>query len=100
MIVYKNQYKDAQNHVFPRIDIQVMNRYLKDLAKIARIDKNLTTHVARHTFGTILGASEKISAFMICDLMGHSDIGMSQRYINLSKRELQKAMESVWNKTP
>lgn len=36
---------------------------------------------------------------MICDLMGHSDIGMSQRYINLSKRELQKAMESVWSKT-
>ena len=88
LIVYKNQYKDTQNHVFPRIDIQVMNRYL-----------NLTTHVARHTFGTILGASEKISAFMICDLMGHSDIGMSQRYINLSKRELQKAMESVWSKT-
>ena len=99
LIVYKNQYKDTQNHVFPRIDIQVMNRYLKDLAKIAGIDKNLTTHVARHTFGTILGASEKISAFMICDLMGHSDIGMSQRYINLSKRELQKAMESVWSKT-
>ena len=99
LITYRNQYKDAQNHVFPRIDIQVMNRYLKDLAKIAGIDKNLTTHVARHTFGTILGASEKISAFMICDLMGHSDIGMSQRYINLSKRELQKAMESVWSKT-
>lgn len=98
LIVYKNQYKDAQNHVFPRIDIQVMNRYLKELAKLAGIDKNLTSHVARHTFGTILGASGKISAYMICDLMGHSDIGMSQRYINLSKNELQKAMEAVWNK--
>ena len=48
LITYRNQYKDAQNHVFPRIDIQVMNRYLKDLAKIAGIDKNLTTHMARH----------------------------------------------------
>ena len=98
LIVYRNQYKDAQNHVFPRIDIQVMNRYLKDLAKLAGIDKNLTSHVARHTFGTNLGTSGKISAYMICDLMGHSDIGMSQRYINLSKNELQKAMEAVWNK--
>lgn len=32
------------------------------------------------------------------DVMGQ-DIGMSQRYINLSKRELQKAMESVWSET-
>lgn len=96
LILYKNQYQDAQNHVFPRIDIQVMNRYLKELAKITGIDKNLTSHVARHTFGSILGASGKVSAFMICDLMGHSDIGMSQRYVNLSKNDLKKTMESIW----
>lgn len=96
MIVYKRKYKDAENHVFPRIDIQVMNRYLKELAKITGIEKNLTTHVARHTFGTHLGASGKASAFMICELMGHKDVGMSQRYINLSKNDLRKTMESIW----
>ena len=96
MIVYKRKYQDAENHVFPRIDIQVMNRYLKELAKIAGIEKNLTTHVARHTFGSHLGASGKVSAFMICDLMGHKDGGMSQRYVNLSKDDLKKTMASVW----
>ena len=96
MIVYKRKYQDAENHVFPRIDIQVMNRYLKDLAKIVGIEKNLTTHVARHTFGSRLGASGKVSAFMICDLMGHKDVGMSQRYVNLSKDDLRKTMASVW----
>lgn len=73
-----------------------MNRYLKDLAKIAEIEKNLITHVARHTFGSRLGASGKVSAFMICDLMGHKDVGMSQRYVNLSKDDLRKTMASVW----
>lgn len=97
MIVYRRKYQDVENHVFPRIDIQVMNRYLKELAKIARIEKNLTTHVARHTFGTHLGASGKASAFMICELMGHKDVGMSQRYINLSKDDLKKTMASIWN---
>jgi site-specific recombinase XerD len=98
MIVYKNQYKDSQNHVFPRIDIQLMNRELKKLAKIAGIAKNLTSHVARHTFGTRLGASGKVSAFQICDLMGHKDVSMSQRYINLSKDDLRKTMARVWEK--
>ena len=97
LMVLRKHYKDAQNHVFPRIDIQVMNRYLKDLAKIARIEKNLTSHVARHTFGTNLGASGKMSSFLICEAMGHKDIGMSQRYINISKSELKEAMKRVWN---
>lgn len=67
------------------------------LAKIARIEKNLTSHVARHTFGTNLGASGKMSSFLICEAMGHKDIGMSQRYINISKSELREAMKRVWN---
>lgn len=97
LMVLKKHYRDAQNRVFPRIDIQVMNRYLKDLAKIARIEKNLTSHTARHTFGTNLGASGKMSSFLICEAMGHKDIGMSQRYINISKSELREAMKRVWN---
>jgi len=97
MVIYKSQYKDTHNHVFPRIDIQVMNRYLKDLAKLAGIDKNLTSHVARHTFGTRLGASGMVSAFLICELMGHKDVGMSQRYINLSKDDLKNTMKRVWD---
>lgn len=97
LIIYRKKYQCADNYVFPRIDIQVMNRYLKELAKISGIEKNLTSHVARHTFGTRLGASGKASAFMICKLMGHEDIGMSQRYINLSKDDLRKTMADVWN---
>lgn len=97
LIVLRKYHKDAQNHVFPRIDIQVMNRYLKELAKIAGIDKNLTSHVARHTFGTMLGVSGKMSAFMICAAMGHKDVAMSQRYINLSNDDLKNAMKLVWN---
>ena len=96
LIMYKNKHKDSNGYVFPRIDNQVMNRYLKDIAQIAGIDKNLTTHVARHTFGTRLGATGIVSAFTLCELMGHSDIGMTQRYINLSKDDLRKTMTQVW----
>lgn len=96
LIKYKNTYQDSKGYVFPRIDIQVMNRYLKEVAKHAGILKNLTTHVARHTFGTRLGASGIVSAFTICELMGQGDVAMTQRYINLSKCDLDNTMEKVW----
>ena len=101
IILYKDNKKDlnTNGYVFPRVDNQVMNRYLKEIAQIAGIDKNITTHVARHTFGTRLGATGFVSAFTLCELMGHSDIGMTQRYINLSKDDLRKTMAQVWGQT-
>lgn len=93
LIIYRNKYKDSKGYIFPRIDNQVMNRCLKDLAEISGIKKCLTTHVARHTFGTRLGATGMVSAFTISELMGHKDIGMTQRYINLSKTDLNNTME-------
>ena len=96
MIMYKNRHKDSNGYVFPRIENQVMNRHLKEIAKIAGIKKNLTTHVARHTFGTRLGATGIVSPFTICELMGHSDLTMTQRYVNLSKDDLRTTMNKVW----
>jgi len=96
LVMYRNRNNDSNDYVFPRIDNQVMNRNLKEIAKIADIDKNLTTHVARHTFGSRLGASGIVSAFSICELMGHSDIGMTMRYVNSSKNDLSKSMNKFW----
>lgn len=96
MIMYKNRHEDLKGCVFPKIDNQVMNRNLKEIAKIAKINKNVTTHTARHTFGTRLGATGFVSAFAISELMGHSDIGMTQRYINFSNEDMSNTMARVW----
>jgi len=88
-----------QNHIFPYIGNQPFNRNLKVVATLAGIDKNITTHVARHTFGTLAGASGEISAFVLCKLMGHSDITMTQRYVNLSDKDMDESMKKIWDKT-
>jgi integrase/recombinase XerD len=38
--------------IFPVPTNQKMNAYLKEIASICRIDKNLSTHTARRTFAT------------------------------------------------
>jgi len=95
LISYKNENKDPRGYIFPRIANNVMNRYLKELAALSKINKSVTSQIDRHTFGTFLGTSGVVSAFEIRDLMGHSDISMSQRYVNICKDDLKNTMKRV-----
>jgi len=47
------------------------NEYLKEIAAICGIDKNLTTHTARHTFGTTVTLTNGVSMPAIKNMMGH-----------------------------
>ena len=47
-----NKYLLTQDTLLPKISNQKMNAYLKEIAEIIGIDKNLTWYVARHTFAT------------------------------------------------
>lgn len=89
--------KYPDNKVFPRISINTVNIELKKIAKNAGVTKNLSTHVARRTYGTMLGASGLVSAFAIAELMGHKDVAMTQKYVNLSKSDLNNTMQRFWD---
>lgn len=68
---------------------QTMNRYLKDIANIAGIDKTITHKVGRHTFATIyLRHTKDLAALK--ELLGHSDMKETLVYAHVmdeSKRE-------------
>ena len=51
-------------------------------------------HSLRHTYGTRLGESGA-SAFRIMELMGHSSVTISQRYVHPSTDEKQRAVEAM-----
>ncbi|PQL90743.1 site-specific integrase [Apibacter adventoris] len=62
---------------------KVLARYnskLKQIAKIAGIEKHLTTYVARHSFATIL-KQIGTSTDVISELMGHSDVQITMTYL-------------------
>ncbi len=81
--------------LFKVMSNQKLNQYLKDIAKIAGIDKHLTFHVARHTFATV-SIELGIPIEVVSRLLGHSDIKTTQIYArivdNVKIREMQK-----WN---
>lgn len=65
--------------VLPVITNQKMNAYLKEIADLARVEKHLTTHLARHTFAT-LSLSNHVPIESISKMLGHSDIRTTQIY--------------------
>lgn len=76
----------------------VINYKLKVLGAMIETDKNLTTHVARHTFA-YLADQQGMTAKRIQDFLNHSDLKTTQNYIeDLNKNDvLDKEMDNFMN---
>jgi len=93
-IIAKNiKLKRERNTVFKVVSNQKTNYTLKDIAKLAGVDKKVSFHLARHTFGTILGKDQ--NAFTIMKLMGHKKISTSAIYVNTNVETLKATMQNV-----
>lgn len=68
--------------VFPNINQQYYNRELKLVQKACQIKMSLTSHVGRHTFGTLL-TSIGVPAADISSLMGHKNIMTTMIYAKI-----------------
>lgn len=72
-----------------------VNLILKRVAARAGITKKVSTHVARHTFATML-ISKGASIYDVKELLGHQDVKVTQVYAHLldgRKRELVEMLE-------
>jgi site-specific recombinase XerD len=54
MILEKYKGKAIDNKLLPILSNQKMNAYLKEIGDVCEIDKEITFHLARHTFATIV----------------------------------------------
>ena len=93
-VLKKYQEDDSESHIFPRLSNQKANLKLKVVAMVAKINKNLTFHASRHTFGTNLAAATS-DQFLIKELMGHSDIKTSMVYIHTSQEQIKNKLKSA-----
>lgn len=81
-------------YLLPIPSNQKMNAYLKEIADLAGIEKNLSTHTARHTFATTVTLSNHVSLEVVSKMLGHSNINMTKKYArvvdDLICRDMQK----------
>lgn len=77
---------------------QKMNSYLKEIADFCGIKKHLTTHVARHTFGTTITLANNVPLQDVSAMLGHASTRMTQHYARVMDSSLKKSMDNVRNR--
>jgi len=106
---------DTSSFIFPMLDSEMnyddpltlfnqvsaktalVNKYLKKIAAKAEIKKNLTTHIARHSFSDI-ARKKKVSIHDIKNILGHSSIKITEGYMsNFDLESQDKAMVDTLN---
>jgi len=84
----------ANGKLLPVISNQKMNAFLKEIAVICNIDKNLTTHCARHTFAC-LAMELGMPIDIIAKVLGHTNTNMTRRYAKLSEAAIGREMAKI-----
>ncbi len=88
---------ERYNFILPVISNQQYNLRLKIVADYANIEKNLTVHMARHTFATMcLNNGVKIEN--VSKMLGHSNIKTTQEYAKVLNSEVEKSFDLLESK--
>ena len=97
------KYKDdpsciAANRLLPMKSNQKMNAYLKEIADLCDIEKNLTTHMARHTFATTITIENDVPIETLSKMLGHTKISTTQLYGRVKEKKIGRDMSKLKKK--
>ncbi len=85
----------TKGRILPMISNQKLNGYLKEVATLAKINKNLTFHLARHTFATTVTLTNGVPIESVSEMLGHKDIRTTQIYAKVVERKVSEDMRKL-----
>lgn len=78
--------------LLPLISNQKVNAYLKEIATICGITKELSHHCARHTFATTVTLSNGVPIETVSKMLGHSSLKSTQHYAKVLDTKVSRDM--------
>ena len=95
MIIEKYKNERKTDKVFNMISLSNICINLKEIAKLCGIDRNLTYHMARHTYATQTCISQGVPIETLSKLMGHSSIQTTQIYAKISNNKISEDTDKL-----
>jgi site-specific recombinase XerD len=86
-----------ENKLLPILSNQKMNSYLKEIADVCGIQKELTFHIARHTFATTITLSNGVPIESVSKMLGHKNIQTTQHYAKILDKKVSEDMQNLKN---
>jgi site-specific recombinase XerD len=97
--IYKNHPRSkVKGTLFPNFSNQKLNSYLKEIADLCGIKKNLTFHIARHTFATTVTLSNGVPIESVSKMLGHTDLRTTQIYAKVVEKKISDDMTLLQRK--
>ena len=93
-----NELLKEKDLVLPVLSNQKMNAYIKEIATLADITKNLTFHLARHTFATTVTLTNGVPIESVSKMLGHTNLNTTQHYAKILDMKVSKDIEILRNK--
>lgn len=87
-----------EDKLLPILSNQKMNAYLKELADICNIEKELTFHIARHTFATTITLTNGVPIESVSKMLGHKNLRTTQHYAKVLDRKVSEDMKILKDK--
>jgi len=84
--------------LLPVLSNQKLNAYLKEIADICNIKKNLTFHLARHTFATTVTLTHGVPIESVSSMMGHKNLRTTQIYAKVVELKVSEDMNMLRQK--
>ena len=94
-IVERYAGQGKKGRLLPIPSNQKVNNYLSEIAGLCGIEKNLTYHLARHTFATTITLANGVPIETVSKLLGHSSIKTTQIYARITENKIKKDMEML-----
>ena len=88
---------DSDN-LLPVLSNQKMNSYLKEIADSCGITKNLTFHLARHTFATTVTLTNGVPIESVSKMLGHKSLKTTQHYAKILDKKVSDDMATLREK--
>jgi site-specific recombinase XerD len=87
-----------EDKLLPILSNQKMNAYLKEIAAICDIEKELTFHIARHTFATTVTLTNGVPIESVSKMLGHKNLRTTQHYAKVLDRKVSEDMKLLKDK--
>ncbi|WP_298137085.1 site-specific integrase [Flavobacterium sp.] len=82
-----------EDKLLPILSNQKMNAYLKEIAGVCEIEKELTFHIARHTFATTVTLTNGVPIESVSKMLGHKNLRTTQHYAKVLDRKVSEDMQ-------
>jgi integrase len=82
----------SSDKVLPIPSNQKTNAYLKEIADLCEIKKDLTFHIARHTFATTVTLANGVSLETVSKMLGHKSLAQTQHYAKILDTKVSEEM--------